>query len=104
VVTGRLDVDDLYQCAKCGGWHRLYIKYPEGSADDEARRLFFDSDRGGTFYAGRMREPPMDPTRWRRAYVTEPQGIYHLLTCFLACRLGAGARATRFRGACFANI
>lgn len=62
-----LDIDDLYRCVGCGHWHPLYIKYPQGSDDDEARRLYFECPRLGTFYGGRVGEPPQDPARWERA-------------------------------------
>ena len=65
----RLDVDDLYRCKTCGRWHRVYVKYPDGSKDDEAIRLYFDCprEREGSFYAGRIGEPPHDRARRCRA-------------------------------------
>jgi hypothetical protein len=68
MAGARLQVGDLTNCFRCGGWHPAVQTDPASAMDYVARMLFDRCPKvGGWFYVGRIGEPPRDAARWRPA-------------------------------------
>ncbi|MEQ1756708.1 MAG: hypothetical protein ABL986_00180 [Vicinamibacterales bacterium] len=57
----RLHEHDEIHCPHCRGWHRVTLKYPEGT--EYARAMMFYTCRDGVYYAGQVNGPSRWPTR-----------------------------------------
>jgi DNA-directed RNA polymerase subunit RPC12/RpoP len=63
-----LQVGDEIKCPRCNTWHRIFVKYPDERASQGRAELYFNCSKATTsFHAGRVGDPPRDPSRWRQS-------------------------------------